>query len=112
MELLIPPAKPGGRPRAQNMREILNAIFYVLRAGWAWRLLPHELSTWSTVYGYFCLWRLMGLLEQINTCLREAVRLQAGSQYGTTGSRSRRRRLRCESLSKTQPRATCERSRS
>src|SRR5918995_4138089 len=44
LEPLVPTAKPGGRPRAHQTREILNAIFYVLRGGCAWRLLPHDFS--------------------------------------------------------------------
>jgi len=52
LEPLIPPAKPGGRPRSVNMRQVLNGIFYVLRAGGAWRLLPHDYPAWSTVYDY------------------------------------------------------------
>src|SRR5215470_2155981 len=52
LEPLIPPAKPGGRPRSVNMRQILNGIFYVLRSGGAWRLLPHDFPAWSTVYDY------------------------------------------------------------
>jgi putative transposase len=42
LEPLIPPAKPGGRPREQNMREILNAVFYILRAGCSWSMLPKD----------------------------------------------------------------------
>src|SRR3989304_6776778 len=56
LELLIPPAKPGGRPREADMREIVNAIVYQLRSGGAWRLLPHDFPNWSTVYGYFNRW--------------------------------------------------------
>src|SRR5215211_4292001 len=44
LEPLVPRAKPGGRPRAHQTREILNSIFYVLRGGCAWRLLPHDFS--------------------------------------------------------------------
>ena len=53
LEPLIPPAKPGGRPREVNMREILNGIFYEIRSGCAWRMLPHDLPPWQTVYHYF-----------------------------------------------------------
>jgi putative transposase len=74
----IPPAKLGGRPRKHDMREILNAIFYLLRAGCAWRLLPHEFACWQTVYHYFRKWRKDGLWEDIHTALREQTRLQAG----------------------------------
>ena len=59
LEPLVPTAKPGGRPRAHQTREILNAIFYVLRGGCAWRLLPHDFSLpWQTAYHYFRAWRL------------------------------------------------------
>jgi transposase len=50
---LLPPPKPGGRPRAVDVRRILDGIFHVLRSGGQWRLLPHEYGPWSTVYGYF-----------------------------------------------------------
>ena len=77
---LIPPAKLGGRPRKHDMREILNAIFYLLRAGCAWRLLPHEFPCWQTAYHYFRKWRMDGLWEDIHTALREQTRLQAGRE--------------------------------
>ena len=78
LEPHVPPPKPGGRPRVHPVREILNAIFYMLRSGCAWRLLPHDLPPWKTVDHYFRLWRLQGLWEQMHTALREAVRVQAG----------------------------------
>jgi putative transposase len=80
LEPLIPPAKTGGRPRSVNMREILNGIFYVLRAGCAWRLLPHDCAAWSTVYDYFRKWRNEGLWEALVATLRERLRVQAGRQ--------------------------------
>jgi putative transposase len=78
LEPHVPPSKPGGRPRVHPVREILNSIFYILRSGCAWRLLPHDLPPWKTVYHYFRLWRLQGLWEQLHTALREAVRMKAG----------------------------------
>jgi putative transposase len=75
---LIPPARPGGRPRRQNMRAIINAILYVLRGGIPWRLLPHDLPKWKTVYDYFWKWRRAGTWEEINGHLRERVRVAAG----------------------------------
>ena len=69
-----------GRPRQVELREIVNAIFYMLRTGCAWRLLPHDFPAWQTVYGYFRRWRESGLWEQLNDALREAVRLEAGRQ--------------------------------
>lgn len=77
---LVPPAKTGGRQRGVNIREILNAIFYILRSGCAWRMLPHDLPPWQTVYGYFRQWRQDGVWEQMNDALREAVRLEAGRE--------------------------------
>jgi putative transposase len=78
LEPLIPPAKPGGRPRSVHMRHILNGIFYVLRSGGAWRLLPHEYPAWSTVYDYFRKWRNAGVWEHLVRTLRERLRVQAG----------------------------------
>ena len=85
LEPLIPPPKPGGRPRTTDMRQICNAIFYVLRTGHPWRYLPHDLPAWSTVYHYFRLWRDAGVIEQMNHTLRELVRFQAGRQSQPTG---------------------------
>ncbi len=77
---LIPPAKPGGRPRRWNMRGILNGVFYVLRTGCAWRYVPHEYPPWPTVYHYFRIWRIAGLWERIVTTLRERWRIRLGRQ--------------------------------
>jgi len=60
------------------VREILNAIFYVVRSGCAWRLLPHEFPAWQTAYHYFRLWRLDGTWEHVNTALREQLRASIG----------------------------------
>src|SRR6266571_3200245 len=78
LEPLIPPAKTGGRPRSVEMRQILNGIFYLLRSGCAWRLLPHDYPGWSTVYDYFRKWRNEGVWERLVTTLRERLRVQAG----------------------------------
>ena len=75
---LVPDAKPGGRPEAYPKREILNAIFYLLRSGEAWRLLPHDFPPWQTVYHYARLWRLDGAWERIHAALREQTRLATG----------------------------------
>ncbi len=60
------------------MREILNGIFYALRAGGSWRMLPHDLPAWPTVYGYFRAWHQDGVWERLNTTLREQVRRSVG----------------------------------
>ena len=81
LDPLVPDAKPGGRPRAHETRELLNAIFYVLRGGCAWRLLPHDFSLpWQTAYHYFRAWRMDGTWERIHTALRERVRLSLGRE--------------------------------
>ena len=77
---LIPPAKVGGRPRTVNVREILNAIFYILTTGCAWRLMPHDLPPWSTVYYYFRCWRIAGFWQQMNQTLRRKVRSSRGRE--------------------------------
>jgi hypothetical protein len=56
----LPAPKGYGRPRTHSLREILDAAFYVLKSGCAWRLLPHDFPPWKTVYHYFCFWRLDG----------------------------------------------------
>jgi putative transposase len=86
LEPLIPAPKPGGRPCRWERREIVNGILYVLRAGGAWRLLPHDLPPWQTVYHYFRRWRLDGTWERINTTLREQVRVRAGRSPTPSGA--------------------------
>jgi len=58
--------------------QILNAIFYMLRSGCPWRLLPHDLPPWKTVYHYFRLWRVQGLWERVHAMLHRALRVQEG----------------------------------
>lgn len=75
---LVPAPKGGGRPAGHARREICNGIRYALRSGCAWRLLPHDLPPWQTVYGYFWTWRRDGSWEHIHDLLRGAVREQDG----------------------------------
>jgi putative transposase len=74
----LPPARPRGRPRKHSVREILDAIFYVMRGGCAWRLLPHDLPPWGTAYYWFRRWRLDGLWQRILVALRRATRQREG----------------------------------
>jgi transposase len=74
---LLPPAKPGGRPRRLDLRRILNGIFYLLRSGCAWRYLPREYGPWTTAFHYFRRWRLDNTWARIQAVLRERVRRQA-----------------------------------
>ena len=69
--------KSRGRPRLHSPREILNAIFYIVRSGCAWRLLPHDFPPWKTVFHYFRLWRLTGTWEKMHRALRERVRVRS-----------------------------------
>ncbi len=75
---LLPPAKPGGRPRSVDMWAILNAIFYVLVEGVRWRSLPGDFPPWQTVYTYFNNWRKDGTWVKIHDQLRTFVRIEAG----------------------------------
>ncbi len=77
---LIPPAKAGGRPRTVNIREIINAIFYLNKTGCQWRSLPHDLPHWSTVHTYDRNWRLTGVWDRIHDALRAQVRTKEGRQ--------------------------------
>lgn len=77
---LVPEAKFGGRPRAHDARELLDAIFYVLRSGCAWRLLPHDFPPWQTAYHYFRAWRIDGTWERMHDALRERVRVRSGRE--------------------------------
>lgn len=76
----IPPAKRGGRPRKTDMREVLNAIFYVVKTGCQWDLLPHDFPAKGTVYEYFNTWRKDGTLEVLNRQLSEQLRQQMGRE--------------------------------
>jgi putative transposase len=78
LEPLIPPAKPGGRPRSVDLREIVNGVRYLLRAGCAWRLMPTDLPPWETVYAYFRRWQADGTWETIVTTLRQKLRAAQG----------------------------------
>ena len=77
---LIPPARRGGRRRSVNVREVLNAIFYVLSTGCQWKALPKDLPPKSTAHFYFMLWDWDGTLERIHDTLYVAMREAAGRE--------------------------------
>jgi putative transposase len=77
LEPLVPSAKLGGRPREVSMREVINTILYLNRAGCQWDLLPHDLLPKSTVYDYFARWRDDGTWQRMVDALRAQVRLAA-----------------------------------
>jgi transposase len=82
LEPLLPKSKSGspngGRPAA-DLREVADAVFYHLRAGGAWRMLPHDFPPWQTVYHHFRRWRLDGVWQAVHDRLREDVRVEAGA---------------------------------
>src|SRR5271167_649881 len=80
LELLIPPAKTGGRPRSVSMREVLNTLFYQNRSSCQWDMLPHDLLPKSTVYDYFLKWRDDGTWERLVDAIRKKVRVAAGRE--------------------------------
>ena len=80
VEPLIPPAKHGGRHREINVREVLNAIFYVLSTGCQWQALPKDLPPKSTAHNYFTLWEWDGTLERIHHALYVALREKEGRE--------------------------------
>lgn len=79
-ELLVDlfPAAPTGRPREVDIREVVNAIFYINRTGVQWRFLPHDFPEWEKVYSYFRNWGKDGTWDEVQRVLREGVRKQAG----------------------------------
>lgn len=78
LEPLIPTAKHGGRPREVDMREVINTLLYLNRAGCQWDMLPHDLLPKSTAYDYFAAWRNDGTWQRLMDCLRGQVRVAAG----------------------------------
>src|SRR4051794_15366261 len=86
LEPLLPARRVKGRPRLVVLREILDAVFYVLRGGVPWRMLPEGFPHWKTVFHYFRQWRLSGLWETINHALREQVRETMGRTPQPTAS--------------------------
>jgi putative transposase len=75
---MVPAAKPGGRPRKLEMREVVNAILYLVVSGIQWRMLPKEYPKWQSVYHYFCQWSESGLWKRIHDTLRARVREKSG----------------------------------
>src|SRR3954451_6639596 len=74
----LPAARPGGRPRTTDLRAVLNAIFYLLRTGCQWRLLPREYPVWGTVYHYFRSWKNEGVWARLHWILYRRLRKAAG----------------------------------
>jgi putative transposase len=74
----LPEPTGQGRPRLHGSRAILDAVFYVLKSGCPWRLLPREFPPWKSVYDWFRRWRIDGTWERLNAELRERLRCRLG----------------------------------
>ena len=86
LQAYLPNPKPEGRPRTHSLRDVLDAIFYVLKSGCHWRLLPHDFSPWSTVYYHFRRFRLNGLWSLILKELHAAERKRVGKDPQPTAA--------------------------
>ena len=84
IEPFIPPAKPGGRARTTDMREVVNAILYLAGSGCQWRALPSDFPPASTVRGYFYSWRDAGLWQTMNHLLVASTRELEGREASPT----------------------------
>jgi putative transposase len=78
LEPHIPPPSRLGRPRVHATRQFLEAVFYGLKSGCPWRLLPRDFPPWETIYCWFRRWRIDGTFERLNAPLRERVRISLG----------------------------------
>jgi transposase len=76
----LPPARPLGRPRATDLREVVNAVLYLLTGGCQWRMLPKEFPPYSTVQRFFYAWRDDGTWRRIHHALLLATREAAGRE--------------------------------
>ncbi len=83
---LIPPAKPGGRPRTLEMRAVINGILYVVVSGCQWRMLPREYPAWQSVYTYFRQWCDDGTWQRLHDTLRAQLRRRAGRHKQPTAA--------------------------
>jgi len=78
---LIKPLLPNvDRKRRHSLREVVNALFYQVRGGASWRMLPHDFPPWETVYGFFSRWGKQGVLQRVNDAIREQTRVREGRE--------------------------------
>ena len=78
LEPHVPTSNKRGRPKTHTTREVVDAIFYILKSGCAWRLLPLDFPPWETVYWWFRRWCVDGIWERLNAVLRERLRTRLG----------------------------------
>ena len=90
IKALVPAPKSGtgkrGRPIKLSRRQLLNAIFYIVRSGCAWRLLPKDFGPWATVYGYFRTWSQDWTWRFVHDALRDCVRKSVGKKVAPTAA--------------------------
>jgi len=118
---LIPPQRQGGRHRETDMREVMNAVRYVLRTGCQWRQLPKDFPPRSTVYNYFWEWTRYGVLDRIHHMLLVKVREMEGREASPTAAiidtqavkateKGGLRRIRSDTTRQRKPRAPGQRT--
>ena len=86
IEPMLPEQGPMGRPRRTDLREVFNAIQYVLATGCQWRALPRDFPPYSTVSNYFYSWQASGVFDRMMDALRELVRAEAGREAEPTAA--------------------------
>lgn len=86
IENRIPPAKPGGRRRSVDVREVMNGILYLVRTGCSWRQLPHDFPPWGTVHYYFRRFRKQGIWQEIHDALRDKARKADGRKVSPSAA--------------------------
>ena len=80
----LPEPSPIGRPLKWEMRSIINAIFYIVKSGCQWRMLPHQMPPWQTVYSHFRKWKTLGTWVMIHQALHEQIRCDIGKAPSPT----------------------------
>lgn len=86
IEKRIPPAKPGGRHRSVDLREVMNGVLYLVRTGCSWRQLPHDFPPWGTVHYYYWSFRQQGIWQEIHDALRGKVRTADGRKVSPSAA--------------------------
>ena len=86
LEPQLPKVSRRGHPRTVHLREVVNGILYVLRGGITWRMMPHDLPPWGTVWWYFRKWRKDGTWERVEEALRPMVRESEGRDATPSGA--------------------------
>ncbi len=80
LKVRVPIETEFGRPRKIDLRKVWDAIFYLVRSGCSWRMLPHDFPKWETVYYYFSKWKKQGAIEDVHDIIRREVRVEAGKE--------------------------------